>query len=233
MQRVYLSLNQGTTAIQKEFGRGALNELARRANLMAARLPERTTVCSDAAISIGAQSTLQKGYEAGHACGLEYDLAALPEEGRLVADLREIVRLYLTLTARGGVDTLPDVSNEDAAGGSITEQRRYRLHRRIERNGSVSSKVKRVRGYICEACGFDFAAIYGELGKGYIEAHHLTPLASLPVGQSVSQDPRTEFAVLCANCHRMVHSSRANPVSVEAIRALPGVRALRSSRGNK
>jgi hypothetical protein len=29
----------------------------------------------------------------------------------------------------------------------------------------------------CEVCGFDFAASYGEIGVGFIEAHHLVPIA--------------------------------------------------------
>jgi 5-methylcytosine-specific restriction protein A len=45
---------------------------------------------------------------------------------------------------------------------------------------------------------------YGEVGKGFIEAHHLTPLYSLK-GQKVTLDPRRDFSVLCSNCHRMIH----------------------------
>jgi len=40
MQKLYLSLNQGTTAVQQEFNANYLDELSRRASLMRARLPE-------------------------------------------------------------------------------------------------------------------------------------------------------------------------------------------------
>ena len=32
----------------------------------------------------------------------------------------------------------------------------------------------------CEVCGFDFAITYGDLGTGFIEAHHVLPLSAIP-----------------------------------------------------
>ncbi|VUF13576.1 HNH endonuclease [Methylobacterium dankookense] len=57
----------------------------------------------------------------------------------------------------------------------------------------------------CEACGFDFSARYGERGHGFIECHHTKPVSSLSAGERTkSQD----LALLCANCHRMIHVAR-------------------------
>ena len=70
----------------------------------------------------------------------------------------------------------------------------------------MSEKAKCILGYKCEVCELDFSEKYGEIGKGYIEAHHLTPLHTLK-GKKVSLNPETDFAVLCANCHRMIHRS--------------------------
>lgn len=55
----------------------------------------------------------------------------------------------------------------------------------------------------CEACKFDFAEEYGELGDGYIECHHLVPLSQIEVERKTTLD---DLALLCANCHRMVHA---------------------------
>lgn len=52
----------------------------------------------------------------------------------------------------------------------------------------------------------DFEEKYGDVGKNYIEAHHLKPLASLK-GKKVAMDPAKDFPVLCSNCHRMIHQS--------------------------
>jgi hypothetical protein len=58
---------------------------------------------------------------------------------------------------------------------------------------------------ICEVprCGFDFQARYGELGFGFAEVHHKKPLSeSSHAGQKVQL---SDLAVVCANCHRMIH----------------------------
>jgi hypothetical protein len=81
---------------------------------------------------------------------------------------------------------------------------RYRTHKRIERNPKLVAAVKRMRGTICAVCSFDFEKAYGKVGQGYIEAHHLVPVASRKSTQ-VELDPKTDFVVLCSNCHRMVH----------------------------
>ena len=85
--------------------------------------------------------------------------------------------------------------------------------------------MKALHGYVCQCCGFDFRRVYGDLGEEYIEAHHLTPLSSLPEGKTVSMDPQNDFAVLCSNCHRMVHKKNP-PLPVEEVRNRPGVHAL-------
>ena len=57
----------------------------------------------------------------------------------------------------------------------------------------------------CEVCGFDFEEVYGDLGKDYIECHHL-----LPVSQ-ISDDHQTkisDLAMVCSNCHSMIHRKR-------------------------
>lgn len=57
----------------------------------------------------------------------------------------------------------------------------------------------------CQACGFDFSATYGPLGEDYIEAHHTVPVSQLVPG---SQTRVEDLAMVCANCHRMLHRRR-------------------------
>jgi hypothetical protein len=95
-----------------------------------------------------------------------------------------------------------------------------RWHRTRERKaGLVARKKKSVlweRGrLLCEACDFDFVAVYGSRGKGFAECHH-----TLPISQS-APDRRTrlsELAIVCANCHRMLH--RRPWLSVTELRML-------------
>jgi 5-methylcytosine-specific restriction enzyme A len=56
----------------------------------------------------------------------------------------------------------------------------------------------------CEVpgCGFDFEQKYGSLGRGFAHVHHLKPLAEFDGPVMVTLE---ELAVICANCHTMVH----------------------------
>lgn len=51
-------------------------------------------------------------------------------------------------------------------------------------------------------CGFDFGKQYGGLGDGYAHVHHLQKLSKSPKGRKVTLK---DLAVVCANCHAMVH----------------------------
>ena len=204
---VYLSLNQGATAVDREFKGKAPAILRQRAGLMQTRLQCIETRATEDAIELGSTNRPPLLYEAGHALGFRYETVDLPTESKMQRDLFDLLNLYLQLTSRGGLSPSGAMSVEAKEAGLVTieEQRKYGYHRRIERSSNTGKKVKKVRGYICEGCDFNFERTYGPVGKGYIEAHHLTPISELPVGERVTLDPKTDFVVLCANCHRMMH----------------------------
>ena len=58
-----------------------------------------------------------------------------------------------------------------------------------------------------QACDLNFKERYGEFGNGFFEVHLLRPIATLEEGVAVTYDIAADFAVLCANCHRMIHRS--------------------------
>ncbi|MFF7959277.1 HNH endonuclease [Streptomyces rubiginosohelvolus] len=81
-----------------------------------------------------------------------------------------------------------------------------RLHQARERNKGlrrkrIASVIERVGRLACGACGFDFEEVYGDRGTGYIECHHVVPLHEAGEGRTKLSD----LALLCANCHRMIH----------------------------
>ena len=111
--------------------------------------------------------------------------------------------------ALGSIDIDPrevdDLITEAEEGAVLT-----RLHRKRERNSRlVESKKQSVfdaRGRLsCEVCGFTFSDTYGQIGEGYIECHHKLPLADLP---SRRKTTLADLALVCANCHRMMHGTR-------------------------
>jgi 5-methylcytosine-specific restriction protein A len=85
-----------------------------------------------------------------------------------------------------------------------------RLHKRRERSGAAVRKKKAqviatTGRLLCEACGFDFESVYGPLGTGFAECHHTVPVSELKDGQATRL---SDLAIVCANCHRMIHRSR-------------------------
>ncbi len=86
-----------------------------------------------------------------------------------------------------------------------------RLHRVRERNRGLVERKKRQalnrHGALrCETCGFEFGLTYGEPGEGFIECHHRRPLSELRPGQRTKL---SDLALLCANCHRVLHRRRS------------------------
>ena len=66
---------------------------------------------------------------------------------------------------------------------------------------------------VCEVCEFSFLATYG---MEYIEAHHAEQIASFTrERQSTVED----LHLLCANCHRMVHT-QTPPLSIAQLQAI-------------
>ena len=66
----------------------------------------------------------------------------------------------------------------------------------------------------CEVCDFDFYNVYGEIGKGFIEAHHRVPLSKID-GESKTE--LKDLALVCSNCHRILHR-RIDTMSITDLR---------------
>ncbi|WP_413790405.1 HNH endonuclease [Bacillus thuringiensis] len=97
-----------------------------------------------------------------------------------------------------------------------------RTHLSYERNNQVIPlakehfKQKHGGKLFCEICGFDFYKTYGELGKDYIEGHHITPVSQLKEGETTKIE---DIIMVCSNCHRMLH--RRKPwLSMEELKLL-------------
>jgi len=97
-------------------------------------------------------------------------------------------------------------------------QRKARLSSYFERNPRIRKEAIRAHGHVCQICGFDCEAFYGTIGSGYIEVHHLIPVCTLDSKQPLS--PITDMAVVCANCHRMLHRGAGAPISPQELKDL-------------
>ncbi len=84
------------------------------------------------------------------------------------------------------------------------------------RNRALITAKKESSNYQCEVCGFNFQEAYGPLGKEFIIAHHIVPIGSRMEPSKTTLD---DIALLCANCHEMVH--RQDPaLTVAEMRAI-------------
>jgi hypothetical protein len=89
----------------------------------------------------------------------------------------------------------------------------FRKHKSIERDRALPKHAKNQRMKTdsklhCEVCNFSFVETYGDVGEGFIEAHHLVPLTRV-LGRRHMRV--ADIALVCSNCHRMLHQS--NPLA--------------------
>lgn len=205
---VYLSLNQGVTTVRQLYGSDAKVALRARASDYIARLGKISNefISGPIDLSVKKPSDLGAFYEAGAICSKFYKRGNIPDDKTLENDLRELVNYYFRLVIKDLSPASSIAIEDDEQNLNQEDLTKIREHKRIERNRKLSEAAKKIHGYKCKACGFDFSERYGEIGKSYIEAHHLTPLHTLK-GQTVTLDPKNDFSVLCSNCHRMIHRS--------------------------
>ena len=106
-------------------------------------------------------------------------------------------------------EAIDDFTDDSIESSSVKEGKLLlKWHQYRERKSSYLArklKDKRIAEYgklECEACGFDFNKKYGAKGEGFMEAHHIRPLAEQKGEVTTTID---DLALLCANCHRMIH----------------------------
>ena len=203
-KKVIFGLAQSFQEAEKEFGKHANENLDKQAEIMRMKVPEFAKYFSSLVPQIEVKGRLN--YRNGHVYHIEYDVTQLPAEEVLREDFHRMLQAYETLFFRGGRDSDNfNISEQNDKEVAINEAYKKKVHYLIERpSSSEIKKIKQRLGYTCSACGFNFQKVYGDLGRGYIEAHHLMPIADLKLGESRTVTEK-DFAVLCSNCHRMIH----------------------------
>lgn len=118
---------------------------------------------------------------------------------------------------------LYQIQDEEGENGYSVKEGKiiFKLHKLRERNPKINQKKKDQYFQInkkldCEVCGFDFYEKYGELGKGFIEAHHRIPLSEAD-GETITN--LKDLALVCPNYHEMLHRA-IDTLSVNDLRKL-------------
>jgi hypothetical protein len=85
------------------------------------------------------------------------------------------------------------------------------LHLTKERNRHLVIRAKSTwlehhNGQVwCFICQFSFPEKYGNVGEGFIEAHHMKPISTLTPDTIVTV---ADLIPVCSNCHSMLHRHR-------------------------
>ncbi len=115
----------------------------------------------------------------------------------------------------------------DVGGNFVSEgaKKIIREHKSRERNPAIviqkKEAVKKEKGFLaCEVCGFIFKDTYGKHGEDFIECHHKKPIAQMKIGDKTFP---TDLALVCSNCHRMIHRTigdRKDCLTIEELRKI-------------
>jgi 5-methylcytosine-specific restriction protein A len=89
---------------------------------------------------------------------------------------------------------------------------------RYERSAKNRDAAIKIHGTVCQGCGFNFEQTYGEIGKDYIEVHHVKPLCEGEGAEGVNA--ATDLICVCANCHHMIHRRKDSVLSLKELQKL-------------
>ena len=145
-------------------------------------------------------------------------------------DNQELTQFLEELTLQIQEETERGLTFSDPSEEYCDVEGRLRLKRHVtkERSGRLIRAFKsQLTDYSCSVCGFSFERIYGELGRGFIEAHHTTPIAALTEQTIMSV---SDLIAVCSNCHRMLHRSNS-PLSAKDLKS--AIKSQRSPDGAK
>ena len=89
--------------------------------------------------------------------------------------------------------------------GQEYEVRGIRYERDKDARKQCIDYYKRLNSGVCrcQVCGMSFEEVYGEIGRDFIEVHHIVPISER--GGDYVVNPIRDLIPLCSNCHAMIH----------------------------
>jgi hypothetical protein len=153
-----------------------------------------------------------------------------PVQGRHLESLVVRSGLVKGTVLKGGADGREDAMPDLDIPITVAKLREQKLRAHLRKERSSALRKARLRMALesgelrCEVCAMEFGALPEDLGERCCEVHHTTPISSLSPGALVRLK---DLAIVCANCHRMIHSS-VPPYAPEKLRQK--LKAYRASR---
>lgn len=100
-----------------------------------------------------------------------------------------------------------------ALEGIVSEARVYRY----SRSGKPRKEALNDAMGVCSCCGVAFAKLLGGRGSRVLQVHHKKQLSTRDRPKLTKV---ADLAVVCANCHMLIHADPQTALRVEAVRAL-------------
>lgn len=105
----------------------------------------------------------------------------------------------------------PLIEIDRAMEGAATEARSRHRNSKLRQTA-----LQNARG-ICECCEVNFGREHDGLGRHCLVVHHKKQLKDT---QEPKETKLSELAVICANCHMMIHSNRDKALKIEQLRKI-------------
>jgi HNH endonuclease len=107
-------------------------------------------------------------------------------------------------------DTSQLIKEEDDEISFPEGKEKYILHKLKERSKGLikiakERQIQKDPKLCCQICNFSFIENYGQIGEGFIEAHHIYPISDLTAETKTKIE---DLIFVCSNCHRMLHRKR-------------------------
>ncbi len=216
---IMFSLGQGEYNVRKNFPKDVDHKLIDGAINLRKKLPEfKDHFANVSKTNLDRKATNKKSERWVKSCafGKIYKVKKLPTEEELKKDLKVMMKLFKLAIERGGVSE-SDFNNISFDQDQITSGYETKIIKHINKENEIIKtdpklikQLKKNSNYICQACGFKYEKIYGDYSKkkDFIEAHHIEPKFKVIEGAKTNKKmsrSAEDFAMLCANCHRMIH----------------------------
>ena len=90
-------------------------------------------------------------------------------------------------------------------GAVIERQHKYKERSKKAVQAKKQQALEKKGVLECEVCGVVFETLYGAIGSGYIQCHHVIPLSDIEIRQETKLN---DLSLVCSNCHCMLHRKR-------------------------
>ncbi|UYG96754.1 MrcB family domain-containing protein [Cytobacillus firmus] len=229
MKGVYLSLNQGTKYIKNKYNgqkpKDKMKTIA--ANIRKSLIYDVSQFPLDR-IDLATSTDNGNNYMAAHICGKYYTASNIPNNDELIADLKEMLQIYLQLKSLMAGKTIEEMLDfylqkeeiEDiqfqndilVAPATRTAKEPQPIptqattygRQRWKRNPSIAKEALQKVNYLCEFEASHVTFKSQVTNENFVEAHHLVPI-KIQNEFSWSLDVPGNIVSLCPNCHRKIH----------------------------